>query len=400
MRRHLLFLLVLGALAATAGPARAQTLRQAVEAAWSLNAEIASLTAKRETVIARRRAAAGWFPGPPAITLSHVTDQVIENKRQRATEGEVSVPLWLPGEGTATEQVADADLLRLDAQIAAARLKLAGEVREALYAVALAEAEVTVADRRVQTARALEADVGRREKAGDVASLEGDLSKAESLEAQTRAREKRAELAAARTSFTALTGLRLGKAAIEEPLGPGLLLDAHPRLQASLRAIDAARAALRLATIADRDSPEIGIVGSRNRDIRGAEYDSMVGLRLKIPFSSEGRNAPRRAAAQAELTAAQAEYAAAQRQVEAELSAARQALAATQDQAPLVAARLKALRQAEAKLKRSYEAGEIGLAELLRNRTALYEAEAANAANRLGVLRARGRINQAAGLVP
>ena len=398
--RYRLFSCVLLVLLVSAGESRAQSLRQAVEAAWGLNAEIAGLTAKRETVIARRQAAAGWFPGPPAITLSHVTDQVITNRRQRSTEGELSVPLWLPGEGTATEQVADADLLSLDAQIAAARLKLAGEVRAAFAAVALAQAELVVAGRRVQMARALEADVARRERAGDVAALEKDLARAELLDAQTRQRKRQAAATAATAGVTALTGLRVATINIDEPVAAGQVPDAHPRLQAAMRAIEAARAALRLATIADRDSPEIGIVASRNRDIRGPEYDSMIGLRVKIPFSSESRNAPRRAAAQAEVLAAQAEYAAVKRQIEAALAAARQNLAAAHGQQPLIAARLRTLRQAEARLKRSYDAGEIGLAELIRGRAALIDAEAAAAENRIAVQRARGEINQALGLIP
>jgi alkanesulfonate monooxygenase SsuD/methylene tetrahydromethanopterin reductase-like flavin-dependent oxidoreductase (luciferase family) len=36
--------------------------------------------------------------------------------------------------------------------------------------------------------------------------------------------------------------------------------DAHPRLQAATRSIQAANAALRLAVISNRDSPEIGVV--------------------------------------------------------------------------------------------------------------------------------------------
>ena len=90
-----------------------------------------------------------------------MTDQVIVNERQRATEGELAVPLWLPGEGTATEQVVDAELLRTDAQVAEAKLKVADEVRETLYAVALAEGEAKLADQRVSIARELEAYVAR-----------------------------------------------------------------------------------------------------------------------------------------------------------------------------------------------------------------------------------------------
>src|SRR5262245_47513895 len=114
--------ILLGLALAVAGgsAALAQSLRQAVEAAWAINPEIASLVARREAIAARRVTAQSWFAGAPFVTLGHVTDQVIVNKRQRATEGELAVPLWLPGEGTATEQVVDADLLRTDAQISEA----------------------------------------------------------------------------------------------------------------------------------------------------------------------------------------------------------------------------------------------------------------------------------------
>jgi cobalt-zinc-cadmium efflux system outer membrane protein len=376
--------------------ASAQTLREGVEAAWAINSEIASLAAKREAIAARRLAAQSWFAGAPAITLSHVTDQIIVNKLQRATEGEISVPLWLPGEGTASEQVVDAELLRSDAQIAEAKLRVAGEVRETLYAAALAEGQVKIADQRVDTARELEADVARRERAGEVAGVEHDLIRGEFLDAQAKARERRAELAAARTNLVAITGVSLPAASLDEPLPGRQELDAHPRLQATARSIQAAQAAYRLALISNRDSPEIGVVAGRNRDIRGTEYDTTIGLRLKVPFATEARNAPRRAAAQADVLAAQADYAGARRQIEAELAVARHALSAAQYQTPLIEARL----QAVARLRRSYNAGEIGLADLLRARSTLYEAEEAGLANRLAAARARSRVNQAAGLVP
>jgi outer membrane protein TolC len=389
------------ALAAAAGSAApAQSLRQAVEAAWAIDPEIASLAAKREAIAARRLTAQSWFAGAPFVTLGHVTDQVIVNKQQRATEAELAVPLWLPGEGTAAEQVVDAELLRTDAQVAEAKLKVAGEVREALYAVALAEGEVKLADQRVRTARELEGDVARRAQAGEAAELEHDLVRGELLDAEAKARERRAELAAARVNLRTLTGLNVPAAVLGEPLAGAQDLEAHPRLQAATRSIAAALAALRLAVIANRDSPEIGVVAGRNRDIRGTEYDTTIGLRLKLPFATEARNAPRRAAAQADVLAAQAEYAGARRQIEAELANSRQALAAAQAQGPLVEARLQVVRQAVSRLRRSYDAGEIGLTELLRGRSTLYDAETASLIRRLAAARARARVNQALGLVP
>ena len=165
-------------------------------------------------------------------------------------------------------------------------------MREALYAAALVEGQVKIADQRVHTARELEADVARRERAGEVAALEHDLIRGEFLDAQAKARERRAELATARTNLVAITGLNIPAASLSEPLAAGQDPDAHPRLQAAARSIQAAQAAFRLALIANRDSPEIGVVAGRNRDIRGTEYDTTIGLRLKPLFATDARNAP------------------------------------------------------------------------------------------------------------
>jgi cobalt-zinc-cadmium efflux system outer membrane protein len=204
------------------------------------------------------------FASAPFVTLGHVTDQVIVNKRQRATVGELALPLWLRGEGTATEQLVDAELLRIDAQIAEAKLKIAGEVREALYAVALADGEVKLADQRVETARALEADVARRERAGEVAVLEHDLARGELFDAQAKARKRRADLATAQANMMALTGMNIPAARLNEPLARRQDVDAHPRLQAAIRSIAAAKAALRLTLISNRDSDaEAASLGNR-----------------------------------------------------------------------------------------------------------------------------------------
>src|SRR5207248_10229165 len=135
------------------------------------------------------------------------------------------------------------------------------------YAAALAEGEVKLADQRVETTRTLETDVARRERAGEVAALEHDLARGELLDAQAKARERRAELATAQANLIALTGLKIPAASLNEPLAGRQELDAHPRLQAATRSIEAANAALRLAVISNRDSPEIGVVAGRNRDI-------------------------------------------------------------------------------------------------------------------------------------
>lgn len=399
MIKSLLASLVLICVAAGQGAA-AQTLREAVEGAWTLNPRIQTLEAQRKEFVARREAAAALFPAPPAITLGYTTDQLVQNKLQRTADVELSTPLWLPGEGTATERLAEADLVRIDAELTLARLAVAGAVRDAVYKYALAAADAELAERRVENARALETDVTRRERAGEVAALEGDLARSELLAAQANARERQAQMATARIALLSLTGLKAPPEAFEEPLETESDISRHPRLQAGKRIIDVAEAKLRLVNIATRDSPEIGVSASRNRDTFGTQYDTTVGLRLRVPFATDARNAPRQAAAEAELAAAQAEYASAEREIRVETAAAQQALAASEAAAPLVEQRLQSIRASAARLQKSYNAGEIGLIEVLRAQVAVFEAELSQVQNRLAVAQARARVNQALGLIP
>jgi outer membrane protein TolC len=338
------------------------------------------------------------FPARPPSPSGHVTDQAFQDKRQRSTEIELSTPLWLPGEGTATRASAQAGLARLDAEIAAARLAVAGEVREAAYALALAERQSAIAERRADNARTLERDIARRVRAGESSQLDLDLARGDRLDAEANAQAERASVAAARAALLSLTG-RPPPADFEEPLVTAEI-EQHPRLQAALRAVDAARADLRLTEMSDRDSPEIGIVAGRNRDVRGDEYDSTIGVRLRIPFATEGRNAPRRAAAQAGVSAALAQYAAAQREVRLDVDTSRAALATAEEQSKLLDDRLRAVRDSVTRLERSFAAGQIAMVEVLRGRAALFEAELAQARNSMAVLRARARLNQALGVVP
>lgn len=399
MIKSLLASLVLACVAAGQGAA-AQTLRDAVEGAWALNPQIQTLEAQRKEFIARREAASVFFPAPPAITLSYATDQLVQDRFQRSNVVELSTPLWLPGQGTATEQVAEADLARIDAELALARLAVGGGVRDAIYKYALAAREADVAERRVENARALESNVTRRVRAGEVAELEGDLARSELLAAQANARERQAQVATARIALLSLTGLKAPPETFEEPQAAESDISRHPRLQAGERIIDVARAKLRLVNIATRDSPEIGVSASLNRDFLATQYDAIVGLRLSVPFATEARNAPRQAAAEAELVAAQAEYALAEREIRVEMAAAQQALAAAEAEAPLVEQRLQSIRASAARLQTSYSAGEIGLIEVLRARVAVFDAELAQAQNRLAVAQARARVNQALGLTP
>ena len=386
-------------LSVLATPAASQTLHDYVEAASGRNPELAALLGRREAIGARQRAADSFLPGAPTLNGSYLTDRAIRDRSQREAQLGVSTPIWLPGEGTASRRLADTEYARSSPQAAVLRLRLTARVRDALAEFALAQAEVAVSERRLADARALEGDVSRRARAREASDADALLARAERIAADAELRDRRSLLGQARLEFEGLVGLPPVAAALSERVPPGTDA-AHPKLEDARGAVEVARANQALVGLQSRDSPEVGIVARRNRDIGGRTYDNSVGIEVRIPFATEGRNAPRRAAAQADLTEASAAYAAAEREVGTEQRKARVAYDGAVAQRDLIRERAETLARQSALVGRGYRGGETSLFDTVRARAAAFDAEGARVRADIGIARAIGRLNQAYGIVP
>ena len=383
---------------ASVRPSHALDMREVLESAWSKNAEIVALEARRAGIIARRRAAGRLTPAPPSLGVGHLDDYATGDDGYREYDVELGTPLWLPGEGTASRTLADKELARLQAQLALARLNVAGEVRDAYWSVRLGEGSVDLARRRLQAARTLQADVDRQVAAGQVAFADLLLAKGETLEAQSILSEQEAALTEARLAFQALTGTP-SPADFAEPEPADRSLE-QPRLVALRKTVDVAEANTRLIRIQDRDSPEVALRGVIERDLYKEPYDKRIGVRVTIPFATEGRNAPRRAASEAERAQALAELQTAERQVRAEVGRAEADLASAQERAALAGERYRAFAERLVLVERSVRVGETAFVELVRARAGVFEADLARLRSEIASMQARSRLNQALGLLP
>ncbi len=376
-------------------------LRAAMDAAVSRNAALQGAAARRALIAAKQRSAAAFLPGAPTLGAAYVTDQVIRNRNARDAELSLGTQIWLPGEGTASVRAADADMSRLEAEGVRQVLDVAGQVREALAAVAVAEADQRAAQARLRDARALEADLARRVRGRDAAEAELLVANADRIEAEATLSEKTASLDAARVDYRTLTGLDPVTAALNEPsVPPAQARPPDPRVIEAQRAVEVARANRELAAIQSRDSPEVGLVGRRTRDINGNVYDHSLGLQLRIPFATETRNAPRRAAAEVEYTDAVAALAKLERELSGGESRARIELASAVAARDLAAKRAAVFERQRMLFERSFAEGNTALADLIRARTLAFQADAARERADVGAHQARGRLNQALGLMP
>jgi outer membrane protein TolC len=375
-------------------------LRAAVNSAWDRSPELAGSPGRQAAATARGRSADSFTPGPPSLGGGFVADGVRNARGGREAELSLATPLWLPGEGTASRRVADADLTRLTAQQQAQRLAVAGEVREALAAVALAQIEAAGSSARLRDARSLEADVGRRVRGRDAAEAELLTARLDRMDAEIALGERQATLDGAKLAFRSLTGVEPEPAALNEPDPPQAVAGSHPRIAEAEGTAAAADASRRLAEIQTRDSPEIGILARSSREIGSTQYDNRIGIQFRLPFSTDTRNAPRQMAAQAELTEATATAANVRRQVELQAARARVELDTARQAAVTTRQRAAVYRQQRGLSEAAFRGGQASLADVIRVRALATEADVAQGRAEIALRLSRSRVNQSLGILP
>ncbi|CAN5863572.1 TolC family protein [soil metagenome] len=408
-----LLLGALGGLGVLSLPAHAQSLSDALEQAWQRHPQALAMTLRQAEYAARADVAASVTPGAPTVSLSNLNDRVGLNRGKQEWEIELAVPLWLPGQKAARMAEADSAQNELAARRRALRLQLAGDVREAWWALAAARNQSDLAQQRTSTARALETNVLRRFKVGELARTDANLAQTERLSAQAESVTTQAALRLAEQSYQQLTGLpapallpaenatfsTASSQTINQTTDP-----AHAQLAAATAAVQLAEAKLRLAEVSRRDAPELALRMVRDRagfaESSANAYANSIGIKLTIPFSSGPRIRQENAAARAELAQAEAELRMTQMKLELERLRAGQDLAAAGQQLPL-AQQQRALTADNLHLaEKSFALGESDLPAVLRARAAAYESESFLSRQQVSLAAAQSHSKQIMGELP
>jgi len=384
----------------TSVSAHSQSLRDALEGAWSRQPAARATGAREDELAAKRDAATALFPEPPSVNLGYRTDRPNQDTGIRELEGVLSLPVWTPGTRNAAQVLAQAESEQFDSGLRAQRWRLAGEVREAYWQARLAATELELAQRKVDEAVALAADVQRRLRAGDLART--DLNQARVAEQLARAAlaETRARTYRAAQAFTVLTGLKSLPVATESVAMPSPELDAHPQLAAAGRTVAAARAKLGQATAATREPPEIELGLRRERGAFGESYANSVVVGIKVPFATDARNRPRITAANAELIETDAALMLERQKLAAEIDGAAVELEQAREIEELATERFRLAADTQALFAKAFALGELDLPTRLRAENERFDAERALTRARIEAGRAISRLNQARGLLP
>lgn len=381
-------------------PTPSPRLSAALDAAWQRSLSLASTEGLRQRAQAELGIASRPWAAAPQLELSQRSDRWHRDRGARETELSLGVPLWLYGQREA-QRAAAAGLTELaDAEQAAARLQLAGQLREQAWTLRRLHAAWRQAESESQTLDKMAADVARRVKAGDLADTDGMAARADALAAAAQVRQSHLALQQGRQQWRLLTGQEIEADVDESVDDAAQLTDAHPLLRRAEARVVQAHTQLELQRRSSRDAPELRLGWRQEQAARGAERDGSLVVGLRFPLEAERRNPVQLAEAAAALNVAEIERARLREQLDIELHAARESLKAAQLQVQGSSEQARLLRERATLLQRSFEAGETALPELLRALAAAAQADARLHQSQADLGLAQARLKQSLGLLP
>ena len=145
------------------------SLKDVFETAWQRQPEAYALQSRRDAAQAQAKAASMLSPEPPSLEISQRSDRMTGNSGAREAEVGIAVPIWLPGQRTASADLAQAEISLVERKLLASQLRLASSVRDAWWGWLRARVDAELASEQLANSLRLAADVAKRTSAGDLA---------------------------------------------------------------------------------------------------------------------------------------------------------------------------------------------------------------------------------------
>jgi outer membrane protein TolC len=307
------------------------------------------------------------FAEPATASISHFNDAIGSGDGYQEWEGGVDLPLWLPGQQQAQQLLSETIIEQLPAYQAQLRLQASGEVRELIWQVKLAEAELEQARRVLDTARMLEQDVKKRVEAGDLASTEALLASTNRLEKHALMVNAESALSQQLETYQLITGeAQLPQKISEQAANEKQISPSHPQLAMQDQIIARLQAEMGLARYQDAVNPNLSFGVRRERGDDAEQFNNSLGLGISMPLNDSRYRQPAIAEASAVVADAQVERRRIERQLNKTLLARQQALRSSEQQLALIIEQDRSTQDYYQQQKKAFDLGEINLVDLMR----------------------------------
>ncbi|MDP4733107.1 MAG: TolC family protein [Limnohabitans sp.] len=384
------------------------SLKDVFETAWQRQPEAHAFQKRRDAVQAQAKAASMLSPEPPSLEIGQRSDWMTGNNGAREIELGISVPIWLPGQRTASADLAQAEISWLDRRLRASQLRLAASVRDAWWGWLRARVDAEMANEQLANAQSLASDVAKRTQAGDLAKSDQHQAEGAVAAAQAHAAQAQAASAVTLAQVMALTGRTpsadLTVNAAGEP-NPGQnpsssLSVGHPFLAELEDRITVTERTAQLISTQKRSNPELTLATSRERGAFGERYGQTVQFGIRVPLGAGPRHDARLATAQAEAIEMQSQRVLEQARIQADQQGAAARLAAARTQLDAVQRRAKLANESRGFFDKSFRLGETDLPTRLRVEAEAAEATRQAARSQIDLASAISAWRQSLGLLP
>ena len=376
------------------------TLHDVLQKTFERNPDFQMLRALDSEVQARYAHAQATLPMAPAIALRHQNDALGSGRGEREWEAELELPVWLPGQKTARQNVANEAQAGLAASREGLLLQVSGLLRDALWDIGMNRNSAELADQRVATAKALLHDLEHRFRAGEMARTDVMLAQNEVLQAQAQQVRAQAELKYALHRYQVLTGLDTLPGNPEEIQSERSSLDGNALMSEADAKVTLMQSERELVRMERRENPQVMLSARTQRGAFDNAYNDSVGVSVRIPFSSEARNAPLLAQAEINLTRAMADRDRLKYTLETMLHEAGQNLEVARAELDIATRQQQIAKENLRLAQKAFDLGETDLVHLMRIQALAYEAERALGNCRIQLQWNIARYNQAVGVLP
>jgi len=375
-------------------------LSEVLEKTFARHPMQASLQSHDYVASAKKIVAGAMLPAAPAVSVLHQNDTLGSGRGEREWQAELELPVWLPNQRNNRLKVADASQSSVSASRESLKLQVAGQLREALWDIAMNDNLLALAVNKLALANQLQLDVEKRHQAGGMAKTDVMLAQQETLRAEKEKLRAEAEVMHARHRYYLLTGLRELPADYEEKQS---LLEDYSQSSIWLEAeskVGLAQTERELAQVEGRENLQVLV---NMRSTKGA-FDNVandsVGVKLRIPFGGEARAAPIKAAAEVGFGNALSERESLKLAMEAAMHEAEHNLSVSRAELKLASRQFDIAKESARLAQKSFQLGESDLVSLLRVQAQAFEAERAFATRKIQVQWDIARYNQAVGVLP
>ena len=351
------------------------TLEEAYRIAESANPALTGARAQLSAVQGQLAEARAPLWNNPSVSLESSRSRIpVPGESFSTWQAGVSQTFEIAGQQGWRREAAQADLAAYEATTAHARALVRAEVEQAFVQVLALQERAAIERDTVSIVEQAADTVRRRREAGQVSRLDDNLARVEAERARNQLVQLAEQLTLARSQLAALLQLppvELPEVAgeLERRAGYTLedLLDVssrRPQLVALARREEAARSRLAFERAARYPDVTVGIFTGRNGPPELRE--NTVGLGVSLPLPLFRRNQAGIGRATTELTQAEIEQRAVQRDIAAEVRAQWQRVGQLETRAQRLRDQvLPALEDNRRLSQTALREGEIGIAELL-----------------------------------